>query len=93
MNAREKNSKILVDCFIFYNELEMLNYRLNVLNNIVDYFVIVESTHTHAGKEKALYFNDNKHIFEKFQEKIVNQLSGSQVEFSFLYLYIRLEYD
>ena len=56
MNSREENSKILVDCFIFYNELEMLNYRLNILNNVVDYFVIVESTHTHAGKKKKIVF-------------------------------------
>ena len=35
----------IIDCFIFYNELDLLNYRLNVLNNVVDYFIIVEATH------------------------------------------------
>ena len=42
----------IIDCFIFYNELELLKYRINILNNIVDYFVIIESTHTFIGKEK-----------------------------------------
>lgn len=62
----------IIDCFIFYNELNLLNYRLNILNNIVDYFIIVESTHTFVGKEKKLFFNENKHLFEKFNEKIIH---------------------
>jgi beta-1,4-mannosyl-glycoprotein beta-1,4-N-acetylglucosaminyltransferase len=62
----------LVDCFIFYNELDLLTYRLNVLNDVVDYFIIVESTHTHVGKEKKLFFNENKDLFEKFSKKIIH---------------------
>jgi beta-1,4-mannosyl-glycoprotein beta-1,4-N-acetylglucosaminyltransferase len=62
----------IIDCFIFYNELDLLTYRLNVLNNIVDYFVIVESTHTFVGKEKKLFFNENKNLFDQFNKKIVH---------------------
>lgn len=62
----------IIDCFIFYNELDLLTYRLNLLNNIVDYFVIVESTHTFVGKEKSLYYKENKHLFEQFNEKIIH---------------------
>jgi beta-1,4-mannosyl-glycoprotein beta-1,4-N-acetylglucosaminyltransferase len=62
----------IIDCFIFYNELELLTYRLNVLNPLVDYFVIVESTHTFTGKEKKLYYNENKNLFENFKEKIIH---------------------
>ena len=62
----------IIDCFIFYNELDLLNYRLNILDNLVDYFVIVEATHTFTGKEKQLYFNENKHLFEKFNKKIIH---------------------
>ena len=62
----------IIDCFIFYNELDLLTYRLNLLDNVVDYFVIVESTHTFVGKEKQLFFNDNKHLFEKFNAKIIH---------------------
>ena len=62
----------IIDCFIFYNELDLLTYRFNLLNNIVDYFVIVESTHTFTGKEKKLYFNENKHLFEVFASKIIH---------------------
>ena len=60
----------IIDSFIFYNELDLLTYRLNLLNNIVDYFIIVESTHTFIGKEKKLFFNENKHLFENFRNAI-----------------------
>ena len=62
----------IIDCFIFYNELDLLNYRLNILNSVVDYFIIVESTHTFIGKEKYMYFNDIKHLFDDFKEKIIH---------------------
>jgi len=62
----------IIDCFIFYNELDLLTYRLNLLNNIIDYFIIVESTHTFTGKEKRLVFNENKHLFKNFTNKIIH---------------------
>ena len=62
----------IIDCFIFYNEIDLLNYRLNVLNEVVDYFVLVESTRTHTGKEKPLTFSENKYLFEKFNDKIIH---------------------
>ena len=37
------NPKIY-DCFIFFNELDILDIRLNTLDKDVDYFVLVEST-------------------------------------------------
>ena len=62
----------IVDCVIFYNEIEMLKYRLSVLNQVVDYFIVVESTHTHVGNEKELYFKNNENMFSSFKEKIVH---------------------
>ena len=62
----------IIDCFIFYNELDMLTYRLNILNDVVDYFVLVESMHTFVGKEKPLFYQENKHLFEKFNHKIIH---------------------
>jgi hypothetical protein len=62
----------IVDCFIFYNEFDLLTYRLNLLNDVVDYFVLVESRHTHVGKEKPLYYNENKQLFERFNHKIIH---------------------
>jgi len=56
---------LLVDAFIFYNELKMLEYRLETLYNDVDYFVLVEATKTFTNNDKPLYFNENKERFSK----------------------------
>ena len=70
-NSITKQKKI-VDCFTFYNELQMLTYRLNLLYEIVDYFVIVEARQTHVGADKILYFEENKGLFTQFADKIIH---------------------
>ena len=56
----------IIDCFIFYNEMDLLKYRINILKDVVDYVVIVESTHTHVGNEKVLYFDEFKKEFPAY---------------------------
>ena len=58
----------IYDCFQYFNEDHVLDLRLNILNEKVDYFVISESTKNHQGKEKKLNFNINN--FSKFKHKI-----------------------
>ena len=58
----------VIDCFIYFDEDLLLDLRLNLLNSIVDKFVIVESKITHSGKNKDLQFDISK--FEKFKNKI-----------------------
>ena len=50
----------IFDCFMFYDEKTLLDIRLNILNEYVDYFVIVESKYFHNGKERELKFNINE---------------------------------
>jgi len=54
---------------MFYDEEILLDIRLNVLNEHVDYFVIVESKYFHNGKVRDLKFDIKK--YEKFKEKII----------------------
>ncbi len=63
---------MIYDCFPFFNELNILDIRLNVLDDVVVKFVLVESTKTFIGKDKPLYYKDNKHLFEKFNDKIIH---------------------
>jgi len=63
---------LLIDAFIFYNELDLLEYRLDILENVVDYFILVEATHTFMGQPKELYYKQNKQRFEKYSNKIVH---------------------
>jgi beta-1,4-mannosyl-glycoprotein beta-1,4-N-acetylglucosaminyltransferase len=64
----------IIDGFIFYNELDLLSYRLKILNDVVDYFVIVESAHTFVGKEKPLFYRDNRDQaqFAEYRHKIIH---------------------
>jgi len=68
-----KNSKPeskVIDCFTFYNELDMLEFRLTELDSVVDTFIIVEATTTHSGLPKELNFHKNKQRFTKWLHKI-----------------------
>ena len=58
----------IIDCTTYYSEDLMLDVRLNILNEYVDKFVIVESKFSHSGKPKSLNFNINN--FQKFKDKI-----------------------
>jgi beta-1,4-mannosyl-glycoprotein beta-1,4-N-acetylglucosaminyltransferase len=64
----------IFDTFTFYNELDLLELRMNILGDIVDYFVINESTITFTGKKKPLYFAENKERFKKWQDKIIHHV-------------------
>jgi len=63
---------MIVDVFPFYNELEMLEYRLETLYPVVDKFVLVESTLTYRGTPKELFYEKNKNKFIKFSDKIIH---------------------
>lgn len=65
----------IIDCFTFYNEFDLLNYRFELLNDYVDYFVLVEGTKTFVGLDKPLLFAENKDKFKKFEDKIIYVLA------------------
>ena len=58
----------IYDCFQYFNEDHIVDLRLNILDEHVDFFVISESTKTHQGANKKLNFNINS--FTKFKKKI-----------------------
>lgn len=64
----------IFDTFLFFNELDLLELRLNTLYEHVDCFVLSESTKTFAGKPKPLYYNENKARFAKFSHKIIHNI-------------------
>ncbi len=63
---------MVYDCFQFFNELDMLKIRLNVMSPIVDKFVISEATETFSGLKKPLYYEENKEMFAQFADKIIH---------------------
>ena len=61
---------MVYDCFPFFNELDLLEIRLNILKDVVDKFVLVEAGETHTGKPKPFYFEENRSRFAEFLDRI-----------------------
>ena len=61
---------MIYDCIPFFNELDILNLRLHILDPIVDQFIIEEATVTFSGQPKELCFEKNKDMFQEFLPKI-----------------------
>jgi beta-1,4-mannosyl-glycoprotein beta-1,4-N-acetylglucosaminyltransferase len=61
----------IYDAFIFYNELDLLEIRLNILKDKVDYFILGEACQCFGGQNKPLYFNENRERFKEFENKII----------------------
>lgn len=61
---------MVVDCFTYNGEREMLDLHLNILSPYVDKFIIVEAKTTFSGRDKPLYFSRDEHRFEQFWPKI-----------------------
>ena len=56
----------IYDAFTFFNELDILDIRLNELKDIIDQTILVECEETHSGNPKPLYFQDNKERYKDF---------------------------
>jgi beta-1,4-mannosyl-glycoprotein beta-1,4-N-acetylglucosaminyltransferase len=69
----KENLKVL-DAVLMSSELDLLEIRMNELDSVVDYFLIVESNATFTGLSKKTYFTLNRDRFSKFQHKVVYYL-------------------
>jgi len=63
---------MVFDAFTLFNELDLLDLRLNILGPYVDKFILVESRETFMGQEKPLYYEENKERFAKWNDKIIH---------------------
>ena len=61
----------IYDCFMFNNELDVLEIRLRELDRVVDRFVLVEAAETHTGLAKALHFAENRERFRPWLDRIL----------------------
>jgi hypothetical protein len=58
------------DCFTYFNEVDLLRYRIAHCYDYVDYFVIIEADKTHTGMAKPTKL-DLKLIDSRFHDKII----------------------
>jgi beta-1,4-mannosyl-glycoprotein beta-1,4-N-acetylglucosaminyltransferase len=63
----------IIDAFLFFQELDLLDIRLAYLDPYVDRFVIIEACQTFTGKPKDFVFEKNAERFSKYLKKIEYQ--------------------
>jgi beta-1,4-mannosyl-glycoprotein beta-1,4-N-acetylglucosaminyltransferase len=63
------------DVFTFFNELDLLELRLEMMDSFVDKFVIIECIETFSGNKKPLYYEENKDRFKKYHHKIIHHIT------------------
>jgi len=81
MEKGKQEKGLVYDCFPFFNELDLLEIRLNELNDVVDKFVIVEAKQRQSDcKEKPLNFLANRERFAKFEDKIIYITTNLPIE-------------
>lgn len=61
---------MIIDLFYFFNELDLLEIRLNILDKYVDQFVLVEFSTTYSGIPKESQYLLNKERYAKWNHKI-----------------------
>ena len=59
----------IFDCFIFFDERDLAELRINILKDHLDYFVICEAKQNHRGLPIKLNFPLEK--FNQIKEKII----------------------
>lgn len=62
----------IYDVVIYNDEHILLEIRLNELWDVVDFFVVVESSTAFTGDTKPLAFQKNSHLFRQFDAKIIH---------------------
>jgi hypothetical protein len=60
----------IIDTIFFYDEIEMLYFRLTELDEYVDEFIIMECEMDFKGNTKPLNYLENIELFEKWKQKI-----------------------
>jgi len=60
----------IIDCFLFFQEIDLLEIRLKYLYDTVDKFLIVEAAQSFTGLKKEFLFEKNKERFKPYLDKI-----------------------
>ena len=72
----------IYDCTMFFDESMIFELRLNILNNFVDKFVVVESLFAHSGKRKNQNFKIEN--YPEFKDKIIYILLDEEPKVPYL---------
>lgn len=87
-----KKNKI-VDCLFFYDEIEMLKFRIEELKQNVDYFIVLEGRVDFRNNKKDIYFNIEDSFFDNCREKIIHLIYDEIDKNSLESIYKKLNYE
>ncbi len=77
--TRPRDDVRVVDAFMIFDEVELARMRFELLDDVVDAFIVVESEITHSGKQKPLHFQRSLHTFPKrIRDKIIHVVVPEQ---------------
>ena len=62
---------MLIDSFLFFQELDLLEIRLEYLYPFVDHFIIIEAKQSFKGSPKRFIFEQNRERYKKYLDKII----------------------
>jgi beta-1,4-mannosyl-glycoprotein beta-1,4-N-acetylglucosaminyltransferase len=62
---------MVIDCFTFNGEYDLLEARIEYLQDVVDYFVIVEADITFSGKPRQFLYPNDISRFRQYADKII----------------------
>lgn len=62
---------MIYDCIPFFNELDILKLRMQIMAPYVDKFVLEEATVTFSGEPKPMTFAEHRDMFAEFEDKII----------------------
>lgn len=80
----------IIDAFLFFQELDLLEIRLAYMDPHVDRFVIVEACQTFSGKPKDFVFEKHSQRFAKYLHKIEYQkLTDFHPDFASVQKYLK----
>lgn len=70
----------IIDCFPFFNELELLRLRIEELRGVVSHHVLVEAAHSHRGAAKPRYFREHRGGLAGIEQVVAHEVDLARVE-------------
>tara|TARA_B100000212_G_scaffold339971_1_gene319489 strand:- start:13112 stop:14113 length:1002 start_codon:yes stop_codon:yes gene_type:complete len=81
---------MIIDSFLFFQELDLLEIRLEYLDPIVDKFIILEANQSFKGSKKDFIFEKNKERYQKYIDKIYYyKILDNHYDFESLMIYLK----
>ena len=65
----------IYDCITFFDENLLTNLRFEILNDVVDFFIVCESNYDHKGNSKKINFSL---LNDKFKDKVKHIVINDQ---------------